>query len=107
MSYSVDLGVDLGGPEPISLGMYWNYTSNCSPMWNAAGIHIHEWDGKTAEEVGPQLAWGLALMVEDPEAFIKFNPDNGWGDFYSLRDELGVLLRHFARAPKAIVRVSR
>ena len=107
MSYDVYLSVDAGGPEPVSLPLDWNYTSNCACMWDAAGAPIRDFHGKRAGDCASLLADAIATMEREPERFIAMNPPNGWGSYESLLPRLRVLLEAFRNAPNAIVEVSR
>lgn len=66
-----------------------NYTHNVNPMIRAAG-----WEGfwPRLPLAQPELVTRLALVLDefdrDPKRFRGMNPDNGWGDFDSLRDLL-------------------
>lgn len=63
-----------------------NITHNLNVMAKEAGIYQHLWHPdelgitKARQLIAP-LANGLALMTSDPERFIAFNPDNGWGSY--------------------------
>lgn len=108
MSYDISLEIDTGGLEPHSLeDEYWNYTSNCAPMWRAAGLDLAEFDGKTAAECTPVLHAGCLELGSNPDKYRAMNPENGWGDYSGLMHRLAVLAAWFERHPKATVRVSR
>lgn len=107
MSYDISLTADLGGPEPITVFNDWNYTSNCGPMWRAAGADLAEYHGKPASECIPSLRMAIALMRRDPARFEAMNPPNGWGSYADLLPALDRLLAAFDSAPVAVVRVSR
>lgn len=111
MSYDVSLSIDVGGPEPVSLGLLdWNYTSNVAPMWRLAmpetdglaGMH-----GMLAGDAAVVLERGIAKMRADPATYEALNPPNGWGSYATQLEDLVVLLAAFRRAPKATVEVSR
>lgn len=107
MSYDVYLEIDTGGPEPASVGMDWNYTSNCAPMWRLAGADLAEFDGKKAGECLPYLTKAIASMLADPEPYKALNPENGWGSYRTLVPALRDLAYDFGRHPNATVRISR
>lgn len=106
MSYDVWLEIDTGGAEPAAL-TDWNYTSNCGPMWRAAGANLSEFHGKVASECLPLLQMALALMRREPARFEAMNPDNGWGSYDTLLPALDKLAAQFAAHPKATVKVHR
>lgn len=106
MSYDISLVADLGGPDPVSVGyLDWNYTSNCSRMWNAAGADLASFDGRPAKECAVVLAAAISKMESDPKTFEAMNPTNGWGSYETLLPRLRVLLQAFDEAPHAIVQV--
>lgn len=108
MSYDIHLEADLGGPAPIPIWAYdWNYTTNCAPMWRAAGANLAEFDGKPAGECAEILRDAIAELVANPEKYRAMDPENGWGSYDSLLPALRKLLEGFDEAPRAIVRVSR
>lgn len=107
MSYDIWLSIDTGGPEPAYVGKDWNYTSNCGPMWRAAGADLADFHGKTAGECLPILEKAIAELRANPAKYIAMNPANGWGSYDSLVPALGELADTFSRHPKATVEVSR
>jgi hypothetical protein len=107
VSYHIGLTIDTGGPEPASLDADWNYTSNCGPMWRAAGADLAEFHGKTAGECLPVLEAGIAELRANPAKYIAMNPENGWGSYDSLLPRLDELAAYFRRHLKATVVVSR
>lgn len=106
MSYDVSLSIDTGGPEPAYL-TDWNYTSNCAPMWRAAGADLDQFDGRLAVACLPVLRAALTAMAENPGRFEAMDPDNGWGSYATLYPALQRLAGQFAAHPKATVRVAR
>lgn len=107
MSYDVYLQVDLGGPELCSVGESWNYTSNCGPMWRAAGADLAEFSGKSAGECIPVLEAAIDEMRANPSKYRAMDPPNGWGGYDTLVPSLEGLLEIFRYAPKATVHVWR
>lgn len=64
-------------------------THNLSGMAKEAGIYWCIWRPEEADVVEayqliPHLREGLALLLSEPDRFKKFNPANGWGDYYTL-----------------------
>jgi hypothetical protein len=108
LSYDISLTVDTGGEEPAVIGdLDWNYTSNCGPMWRAAGADLAEFDGKPAGDCFPILVDAIAEMRDNPGKYKEMAPPNGWGSYTSLLPALRELAEAFERHPRAIVRVSR
>lgn len=107
MSYDIWLTIDTGGDEPAYVGRDWNYTSNCGPMWRAAGADLAEFHGKTAGECLPILDAAITELRADPAKYVAMNPENGWGSYESLLPELDLLADNFRHHPKATVVVSR
>lgn len=108
MSYSIHLEADLGGPDPIHLGLLdWNYTSNVSCMWYRAmpPDGLAGFERKLAGECLPVLLAGIRSMEESPAEYEAMNPSNGWGSYASQLDALRRLVVAFEAAPRAIVRV--
>lgn len=110
MSYDIcaTAQIDLGGPEPYTVTTlgYWNYTSNCGPMWRAAGVDLAEFDGKTAGECLAKLQPAIDELKTNPAKYRAMDPPNGWGSYDTLLPALAELAQAFAAAPVAIVSVS-
>ena len=89
-----------------------NITHNLNSMADEAGIHKHLWHpedigvAKAGELIAP-LEQGLTLLKSDPERFKKFNPANGWGDYYGLIDFVEKYLEACKESPDATIAVSR
>lgn len=107
MSYDIWLTIDTGGPSPAEVGRSWNFTSNCVPMWRAAGADLAEFAGKTAGQCIPTLADAIAQMTRDPATYKAMDAPNGWGTYDTLMPALGRLLDDFKSHPLATVHVSR
>lgn len=107
MSYRIGLEIDTGGPEPAVLDVDWYCTSNCAPMWHAAGLGLAGFDGRTAGECLPELEQVLVVLRADPARFEAMNPPNGWGSYASLVEALDELAQGLRRHPKATVSVHR
>jgi hypothetical protein len=91
----------------LILRFYWNYTSNCGPMWRAAGADLAKFDGTRASECAPILRAAIENMVADPARYRALDPPNGWGSYDTLLPRLRYLLRWLERNPTATVQVSR
>jgi hypothetical protein len=97
--------------EPEDL--YWsNITHNLGHMASEAGIYEAVW---RPEELGITIARqlieplraGIVLLKSDPERFKKFNPENGWGDYYGFVHWLENYLQACEANPEGSVHVSR
>jgi hypothetical protein len=85
-----------------------NYTSNMWPMLHEARFDWDPLEGKTAEEIEPEIERLIGLMTKDPAAYRALNPKNGWGNYDSfLREVLRPLLEACKENPKAIFHISR
>lgn len=107
MSYDIWLEIDTGGPEPATVAQDWNYTSNCAPMWRAAGAPLADFDGELADTCLPVLNHAIAELENNPDPYRAMDPENGWGSYDSLLPALRRLRDMFAAHPRATVRVSR
>lgn len=87
-------------------GGSWNYTSNTNPMLRAAGLDIHDLDGRTGADCAEQIGAALALMDEDPAYFRAMNPSNGWGDYDRLRVVLEKIRAACLANPDGVMRGS-
>lgn len=106
MSYDIYLEAGTGGSEPVTV-YDWNYTSNCAPMWRAAGADLAEFHGKTAADCAPILDVAVETMAADPDRFRKLDAPNGWGTYDTLLPRLVELLDAMRRHPATTVRVWR
>ena len=106
MSYDVSL--ELQGPydaEPVSV--FWeNYTSNCAPMWRAAGADLSEMNGWKGAQVAEVVNEALEVMQANPEDFQAMNPANGWGSYDGVVLLLLNIRQAAGRFPDAKMRVS-
>lgn len=107
MSYDIWLTIDTGGPEPATVWDRFNYTSNCGPMWRAAGADLAEFHGRTAAQCATILRAGIATLEADPKRFRAMDPPNDWGSYDSLLPALRSLADAFEAHPLATVGVSR
>lgn len=106
MSYDVDLMIDTGGPEMVSVYSR-NHTSNTSGMWRAAGCDIAEFHDKPASEFAAALAPAIEKLKATPEEFRQYEPANRWGTLDSTIEFLSDLLDACEKHPKTTVSVWR
>ena len=99
MSYDISL-------LPAEPDAEWNYTSNCVPMWCAAGADLASFHGRRAGDCWPVLWEAIATLLDDPDRFRGMNPSNGFGSYESLWPALFALARLFYRYPGHTVQVS-
>ena len=88
-----------------------NYTSNYSPMWDAAGCRLRDWAyekaaGRTAATLIEPLRTAIKTMADDPKRFIAMEPENGWGSYEGALAWLRSILRACEKYPEASVYVS-
>ena len=89
-----------------------NITHNLTDMASEAGIYKHLWrpdeiNITKANQLILPLREGLALLKSDPERFMKYNPDNGWGNYDGLVRFVKKYLSACEEYPDADISVSR
>ena len=89
-----------------------NVTHNLGEMADAAGIGDTLWSpneiGITkAHQLIVPLSIGLTKLKNDPEAFKRFNPANGWGSYDDFVPWIEEYIAACVKWPDATVRVSR
>lgn len=89
-----------------------NITHNLAEMANTAGIYNHLWRPdeigiNTANELVEPLKSGLKLLLDDPEKFKQFNPENGWGSYDGLVNFVKKYIEACEARPNAKILVSR
>lgn len=107
MSYDIWLEIDTGGPEKATVWDDFNFTSNVSPMWRAAGVDLAEHHGKKAGDVAPELEAAIKELEANPVKYSAMNSPNGWGRYEHLVPRLKGLLAGYRANPLATVVVSR
>lgn len=91
----------------------WNITHNLNQMAKAAGVYEvlwrpeEVWEDPRAREAIGILDAGLKQLREDPDAFRKFNPENGWGKYEDLVEFVEETLEACKRWPHAVLQASR
>lgn len=89
-----------------------NVTHNLIDMAKAASVYGVLWRPEengiaTAADLIPHLERGLAWLRDNADEAKKYNPANGWGDYYGFRDFLEGYLSACRRDPDATVMASR
>jgi hypothetical protein len=89
-----------------------NITHNLGNMADVAGIYKHLWRpdeiGVTkASQLIKPLRVGLAEMRANPNYFLRFNPENGWGSYANFMPWIERYLKACEEYPDADVHVSR
>ena len=98
----------LTNPDDEHVLFWWNYTSNMSPAWTAAGADIAKFDGKRAGDCAPILFEAIKRMARDFDWFERdYNSPNGWGEMRTLLPSLIVLWEEMTDWPDAIVGVDK
>lgn len=93
--------------------VYWaNITHNLTGMAGEAGIYHCLWrpeeiGAKKAKDIIPILTDGLAMMLDEPDRFKKFNTDNEWGTYDQFVPWVEDILQACIDNPDADIRVSR
>ena len=76
-----------------------NVTYNVATMLKRAGFHPIILNGRTAVELRPVVRHAWQLLIDQPEYFKKFDPENGWGSFNGVRDFISDLDTYLTTAP--------
>lgn len=107
MSWDVWLATEVDGHE-VEITPSFNYTHNCNPMIRLAGFEQwpYELNGMACRQFCSKLADALHEMRRTPDRYRAMDPENGWGDFDSLRTQLTKIHDTFDRYPSATVRCS-
>ncbi len=93
--------------------VYWrNITHNLTKMADEAGLYYALWRPeekgfKKAKDLIDILKEGVSLLESDPNRFMKFNPSNGWGNYYNLLDFTKSYLKACLEYPESLINVSR
>ena len=85
-----------------------NYTHNMNGAIREAwgGKCWKDVDGKRAEDVLPSLRHAIAMLRNEPAAFKRYEPGNGWGSVEGVTKFLEDCARAMEESPGAIIRVS-
>lgn len=89
-----------------------NITHNLNGMAKEAGIYEALWRPdeigiSQARQLIEPLRNGLARLRLNPQHYVKFNPENGWGSYDGFVPWVQTYLDACERYPDATVRVSR
>jgi hypothetical protein len=109
------------GVEPVCLAerqehsdtvFEYNITHNLGKMANEAGIYQALWrpeeiDAEKALDITDILESGLCELIENPEKYKRFNPENGWGNYDGLVQFVTKYLTACKEYPEATITVSR
>jgi len=73
-----------------------NYTHNVIPMWTKAGIYddLYNSQGKKVKDIILNLKKGLIKMKRNPNKYLKLNPKNGWGEYYTAMEFLEEIIKN-------------
>ena len=108
----MSLDVQLTAVRRTSVYGWSNLTHNLGPMAEEAGLYMHLWRpeelGLTkASQLIPTLRAGLRELLDHPDRFREFNPENGWGTYEGLVEFVTEYLAACEANPDADVEVSR
>lgn len=89
-----------------------NITHNLNTMAKKAGIYKHLWrpdeiNIEWAYQLIEPLRLGLVKLLNDPDYYKQFNPENGWGDYNGLVTFVKDYLNACKLNPNAKVSVCR
>jgi hypothetical protein len=82
MSYDVSLYISTGADKEAQVYES-NHTSNCSGMWEDAGVDLRTMKGTSAKDQLPILKQAVETLRANPEKYRAMNPPNGWGSYES------------------------
>lgn len=109
MSYDVDLTIDTGRGEYVTVVEIGNMTSNVAPMWRKAlppdgiaGLH-----GRRCDGVADDLRAAVERMEANPDEYRALNPPNGWGDYAGALEYLDRLAKAARSHPACTIEVHR
>jgi len=92
--------------EAIAVGD-WNFTSNCSAMWDRAGAPLRDFAGRPAGECAPLVRAAIARIEAERATYEAMEPENKWGTVADLLPALAKLAALFEAHSDGVVRVSR
>ena len=89
-----------------------NITHNLWKMAEETGIYMEIWRPDeiritVARQLIVPLREGLALLCADPDRFLRYNPENGWGSYDGLIKFTRKYMEACLEYPKDTVEVSR
>jgi hypothetical protein len=89
-----------------------NITHNLCKMAQACHIYEYLWRQEETEivfasQLIPRLENSLGWLAEDPIAFKRLNPENGWGTYDGFMTALRKLLQMCKEHPEAKIRTNR
>jgi hypothetical protein len=87
-------------------------THNLNKMADACGLYEVLWRPEeigvlTAGEALPILKKGLTELLENPEKYKAFNPENGWGTYDGLVKCINSYILACEKDPDLTIKVSR
>lgn len=108
MSWAVWLVTEVDDHEVSVDDRGLNYTHNCNGMIRDAGFDEwpYEVDGWKARDLAMVLERVITNLEADPKKYRAMNPENGWGDYDSMLDELRKVKDYCRIYPSATVRMS-
>jgi hypothetical protein len=99
-----DSNIEEKSYESFEVG-YFNITHNLTTMADKAGLYEIMWHPTTtvARDFIEPLATGLTRLLNEPEYFKEFNPENGWGTYEYLVEVVSELLILCTKYPEGEV----
>ena len=90
----------------------YNITHNLGEMADKAGLYLYLWRPEilnisVAKDLIEPLKEGLGKLLDNPEYYKTFNPENGWGNFEGLLRFVAAYLNACIDYPQAEISVSR
>lgn len=102
--------MEMGGETDIVF--HADITHNLAAMAQQATLYLPLWRPEQlgfskASQLVFSLEIGLKFLVNDPETYKAFNPENGWGDYDGLVKFVQDYLNACVQYPDADIEVSR
>lgn len=108
MGYDVSFKAKLDGADQwVPVGDDWiNFTSNTSAMIKeVCGSYPSEWNGKRCADLYPVLMQGASLLIQHPQRYRQFEPENRWGTVGTTAEFLMKIADNCDKFPTAVIEV--
>ena len=106
LDFELTIEADVGNKDPYVAEIFSSiYINSVIPMWKKAGVYdcLYKSSGKQAKSIVGKLELGIQEMINYKEDYIKLNPKNGWGEYYSALEFLKEVCENCKKYPKSII----